>query len=68
MYVIIKGECIKWYNTEIKTAKRSLRHAEKKYAQDKTNELKPNEFRWLRDLKCELCTWTKTLYYKKKLN
>ena len=31
--VFIKGECNKWYNTEIKIAKRNMRHAEKKYRQ-----------------------------------
>ena len=36
----IKGEYNKWYNTEIKTAKRNMRHAEKKFRQDKANELK----------------------------
>ena len=45
-----------------------MRHAEKKYRQDKTNELKNNEFRRLRQLKCELVNRTKALYYKKKLN
>ena len=28
--ILIKGECTKWYNTEIKVAKRNTRHAEKK--------------------------------------
>ena len=42
-----------------------MRHAEKKYRQDKTNELKRNEFRRLRHLKCELVTRTKALYYNK---
>ena len=36
--------------------------------QDKTNELKHNEFRRLRQLECELVTRTKTIYYQKKLN
>ena len=44
-----------------------MRHAEKKYRQDKTNEIKHNEFLRLRQLKCELVTRTKALYYKKKL-
>ena len=45
-----------------------MRLAEKKYGQDKTNELKHNEFRRQRQLKCELVTRTKALYYKKKLS
>ena len=28
--ILNKGECSKWYNTEIKIAKRNMRHAEKK--------------------------------------
>ena len=66
--ILIKGECNKWYNTEIKIAKRNMRHAEKKSRQDKMNELKHNEFRWLNQSKCELDTRTKALFYKKKLN
>ena len=42
-----------------------MRHAEKKYRQDKTQELKHNEFRRQRQLKCEPVTRTKELYYKK---
>ena len=42
-----------------------MRHAEKKYTQDKTNELKHNQLRRLRQLKWELVTRTKALYYKK---
>ena len=45
-----------------------MRLAEKKYRQDKINELKHNEFQRLRQLKCELVTRTKALYNKKKLN
>ena len=63
----IKGECNKWYNTETNKAKRNMRHAEKKHRQDKTNEQKYNEFRRLRELKCDQNTQTKALYYKKKL-
>ena len=65
--ILIKGKCNNWYNTEIKIAKRKMRHAEKKYRQDKTNELKHNEFRRQRQLKCEIVTRTKASYYKKKL-
>ena len=54
--ILIKGECSKWYNTEIKMAKRNMRRAEKKYRQEKTNELKHNEFRRVRQLKPELAT------------
>ena len=60
--ILIKDECDKKYNTEFKAAKCSLRHEEKKYRQDKANELKHNEFRPLRHLKCELVTRTKALY------
>ena len=45
-----------------------MRYAEKKYRQDKTNEIKHNEFRRLRQFKCELVTRTKAFYYMKKLN
>ena len=45
-----------------------MRHAEKIYRQDKTNEVKYIEFRRLRQLKRELVTQTKALHYKKKLN
>ena len=45
-----------------------MRHAKKKYRQDKTEENKHNEFRRLRQLKCELLIRIKALYYKKKLN
>ena len=45
--ILIKGKCDKWYSTEIKIAKRDMRHAEKKYRHDKTNELRHNEFRRL---------------------
>ena len=41
-----------------------MRHAEKKYRQDKTNDMKRNEFRQLRQLNCEIVTLTKALYYK----
>ena len=44
-----------------------MRHAEKKYRPDKTNEPIHNDFRQIRQLKCELGTRTKALYYKKKL-
>ena len=44
------NEC---HNTEIEVAKRNMRHAEKKYSQDKANELKHDEFRRLRRLKCD---------------
>ena len=44
-----------------------MRHAEKKYRQGKTNELKHNEFRRLCQLKCDVVTRTKALYDKKKL-
>ena len=37
-YILIKGECNKWYNIEIKIARRNTRHAENKYRQDKANE------------------------------
>ena len=57
----------KWYKTKIKMTKRNIKHAEKKCRQDKTNELKHNEFRRLYQLKCELVTRTKALYYKKQL-
>ena len=63
--ILIKGECNKWYNTEIKIAKRNMRQAEKKYRQHKTNELKYNELRRLHQINCELVTRTKALYYKK---
>ena len=66
--VLIEGECNKRHNTDIKIAKRNLRHAEKKNRQDKTNKLKHNEFRWLRQLKGETVSQAKTLYYKEKLN
>ena len=45
-----------------------MRHAEKKYRQDKTNERKHNEFRLLHKLKYELVTRAKALYYNMKLN
>ena len=54
--ILIRGKCKKWYNTEIKIGKRNMRHAEKKYGLDKTNELKHNEFRRQRQLKSELVT------------
>ena len=66
--ILIKGECDKWYNRENKTAKRNMRHAENKYGKEKANELKHNDFRRLRQFKCELVTRTKELYYMKKLN
>ena len=65
--ILIRGKGNKWYHTEIKIAKRNMKHAEKKSRQDKTIKLKHNEFRWLRQLKYELVTRTKILYYKKKL-
>jgi len=34
----VKGSCNKWYNTEIKRAKRNLRRAEKKYRRNKNEE------------------------------
>ena len=43
--ILMKRECNKCHNTEIKIAKRNMRHAEKKRRQYKTNELKHNEFR-----------------------
>ena len=46
---------------EIKLGERNLTHAEKKYRQDKENELKHNEFRSLGQIKCELVTRTKAL-------
>ena len=61
-------ECNKWYNTEVIIVKRKTRHVKKKYGQDKTNELKHNEFRRLRQLKCEIVTRAIALCYKKKLN
>ena len=45
-----------------------MRHTKNKYREDKKDEMKHNEFRRLRQLKYELGTQTKTLYYKKKLN
>ena len=48
---LTKGEYNKWYNTEIKIAKREMRYAVKKYMQDKTNEPKHKEFRRLRHFK-----------------
>ena len=66
--LINKGECNKAHNTETKKAKRNMRHAEKKYMEDKTNELKHNEFRRLGQLKCDWVTLTEALYYKNKLN
>ena len=45
-----------------------MRYAENKYRQDKTYELKHDEFRRLRQLKCEIVTRNKTSYYRKKLN
>ena len=66
--ILIKGECNQWYNTEIKIFKRNMRHAGKIYRQDKTNKNKHNQFRRLRQIKCELVTRTKALYYMKKFN
>ena len=59
--ILIKGECNKSYNAEIKMAKRNMRHAEKKYKQKKTNELKHNEFRRLRPLNGLSVTLAKSL-------
>ena len=64
----IKSKCNKLYNTEIKIAMPYMRNVEKKHRRDKTNQLKHNDFRPLRQLKSELVTRTKALYYKKKLN
>ena len=61
--ILMKGECNKWYNTKIKITKRNMRNTENKYWQDKTNELKNNEFRRIHQLICELVARTKTLYY-----
>ena len=61
--ILIKGECNKGYNTEIEIAKRNRRHAENRYRHDETKEIKHIEFRRLRQLKCELVTRTKALYY-----
>ena len=45
-----------------------MMHAEKNFRQHKTVELKHNEFQRLRQIKYELVTGTKALYYKKKSN
>ena len=42
-----------------------MTHDEMKYRQDKTNKLKHNQFRRLRQLKYKLATRTKALYFKK---
>ena len=41
--MLIRGKCNIYYNTEIKIAKPNMRHAEKNYRQDKTNEVKHSE-------------------------
>ena len=63
----VKGSCNKWYNTEIKVAKRNLRRAEKKYRRNK-NEENHTEFKRLRQIKCNLVTSAKRLYYRSKLS
>ena len=43
--ILTKGACNKRYNTEIEMAMLNMKHAEKNYRQDKTNELKLIESR-----------------------
>ena len=66
--ILIKGECNKWYNSEIKLARHNTRHAENKRRQDKANEQKHNEFQRFIQMKCELDTSKKALNYKKLKN
>ena len=66
--ISVKGKNNKWYNTEIKLAKRNLRRAENKYRRNKENIESHNEFKRLRNLKCALVTRTKAMYYKNEIN
>ena len=43
--ILMKGECDKWYNTESKIPERNMRHTKNNHGQNKTNEMKHNEFR-----------------------
>ena len=64
--ISVKGDSNKWYNTEIKVAKRNCRRAERKYRRNK-NEANHNEFKRLSKIKCNLVTHTKGLYYNSKI-
>ena len=56
----------RWYNTDIKTAKRTMRKAEKLFLKYKTDFYK-DEFKRLRQIKCDLVTNSKKSFYKTKI-
>ena len=55
-----------WYNFEIKNSKKAMRKAEKKYLRQ-NNDYNRNEFRRLRQLKCDTVKKVKSSYYNEKI-
>ena len=62
----IRDENSVWYNSEIRRAKRNMRKAEKKYRRLKTLESR-DEYRTLRQLKCNTVKRVKTEFYSSKI-
>ena len=63
----IKDSNRTWYNSEISLMKKKVRKAEKNFKKFKT-DLYREEFKRLKQIKCDLVTNTKSSYYKKKIN
>ena len=62
----LQDESLKWFNSEVREAKKQMRKAEKKYKTHKTEQYQ-NEFKRLRQIKCNKVRNAKSKHYVEKI-